>query len=89
MDLSAGSSLAQGLNVVGMRRRRFTHQRLQLVREFYQLFHSSGIFAERLAAVQPMASADPAIAEILTFIAAGDKRPLCMAYNKSDRLQVE
>lgn len=80
----------EGLNVVGMRRRRFTHQRLQLVREFYQkLFHSPGIFADRLAAVRPMASADPAIAEILAFIDAGDKRPLCMAYNKSDRLQVE
>jgi len=78
----------EGLNVVGMRRRRFTHQRLQLVREFYQkLFHTPGVFAERLAAVTPMGAADPAIAEILKFIADGDKRPLCMAYNKSDRLQ--
>lgn len=80
----------EGLNVVGMRRRKFTHKRLQLVREFYQkLFHSPGIFADRLAAVQPMASADPAIAEILDFIVRGEKRPLCMAHNKSDRTQVE
>ncbi|HEX7791088.1 MAG TPA: acyl-ACP--UDP-N-acetylglucosamine O-acyltransferase, partial [Afipia sp.] len=54
----------EGLNVVGMRRRGFTHSRLKIVREFYQqLFHGSGIFAERLAAVRPMGSSDPAIAE--------------------------
>lgn len=77
----------EGLNVVGMRRRRFTHKRLQIVREFYQkLFHSRGVFAERLALVQPMAEADPAIAEILAFIGDGTKRPLCMAHNKSDRI---
>jgi UDP-N-acetylglucosamine acyltransferase len=70
-----------------MRRRRFTHKRLQIVREFYQkLFHSRGVFAERLASVQSMSEADPAIAEILTFIGDGTKRPLCMAHNKSDRL---
>lgn len=79
----------EGLNVVGMRRRRFTHKRLQLVREFYQkLFHAPGVFAERLAAVQPMGEADPAIAEILTFIGDGTKRPLCMAHNKSDKIPV-
>lgn len=76
----------EGLNVVGMRRRGFTHSRLKIVREFYQqLFHGSGIFAERLAAVRPMGDSDPAIAEILTFIGDGVKRPLCMAHNNPNK----
>eukprot|EP01035_Chromulina_nebulosa_P037555 gene37555-50698_t len=55
-----------------MKRRKFTKERLALVRGFYQkLFHGEGIFAERLERVQPMATQDPAIAEILDFIAAG------------------
>jgi UDP-N-acetylglucosamine acyltransferase len=76
----------EGLNVVGMRRRKFTTPRLRLLREFYRrLFHGQGTFAERLAAIQPMAAEDPAIAEILAFIGDGVKRPLCMATNKYDR----
>jgi UDP-N-acetylglucosamine acyltransferase len=76
----------EGLNVVGMRRRGFTHKRIQVVREFYQkLFHASGIFAERLEVLRPMGGADPAIAEILTFIGDGIKRPLCMAHNNPNK----
>lgn len=76
----------EGLNVVGMRRRGFNHKRLQVVRDFYQqLFHGGGIFAERLEALRPMESEDPAIAEILTFIDAGIKRPLCMAHNNPNK----
>ena len=72
----------EGLNVVGMRRRGFTHSRLKIVREFYQrLFHGGGIFVERLEAARSMKDADPAIADILKFIDAGKKRPLCMAHN--------
>jgi len=71
----------EGLNVRGMRRRRFTHHRLQVIRSFYRdLFHTSGVFAERLARLQHRASDDPAVAEILAFIAAGKKRPLCMPH---------
>lgn len=76
----------EGMNVVGMRRRGFSHKRLQVVRDFYQqLFHGGGIFAERLEALRPMGSADPAIAEILTFIDNGIKRPLCMAHNNPNK----
>jgi UDP-N-acetylglucosamine acyltransferase len=69
----------EGLNIVGMKRRKFTRQRLAIVRTFYQkLFHGPGIFAERLSQVQPLATEDPAIAEILTFIATGKHRALCL-----------
>jgi UDP-N-acetylglucosamine acyltransferase len=67
-----------GLNIIGMKRRKFTRERLALVRSFYQkLFHGPGIFAERLNEVRHLAGADPAIAEILAFIDAGKKRELC------------
>jgi UDP-N-acetylglucosamine acyltransferase len=72
------ASLA-GLNIVGMRRRKFTRERLQAVRSFYQkLFHGAGVFAERLNEVRYLADADPAIAQILTFIDAGKHRELCL-----------
>src|SRR6201994_2473926 len=69
----------EGLNIIGMKRRKFTRERLALVRSFYQkLFHGPGIFAERLSAVQPMARDDAAIGEILSFIGAGSHRALCL-----------
>ena len=69
----------EGLNIIGMKRRKFTRERLALVRSFYQkLFHGPGIFAERLDAVQPMARDDAAIGEILSFIGAGSHRALCL-----------
>jgi UDP-N-acetylglucosamine acyltransferase len=69
----------EGLNIVGMKRRKFTRERLATVRAFYQkLFHGPGIFAERLNEVQPLATQDPAIAEILTFIGDGKHRALCL-----------
>ena len=68
-----------GLNVVGMRRRKFTRERLATVRSFYQqLFHGCGVFAERLESTRRLAGADPAIAEILAFIDADRHRALCL-----------
>jgi UDP-N-acetylglucosamine acyltransferase len=71
-------AVLESLNLIGMKRRKFTKQRLASVRAFYQkLFHGPGTFAERLETVGPLASEDPAIAEILGFIGKG-KRPLCL-----------
>jgi UDP-N-acetylglucosamine acyltransferase len=76
----------EGLNIIGMKRRQFTKVRLAAVRSFYQkLFHGSGIFAERLAAVQPLAASDPAIGEILTFIGNGAHRALCLPAGDRDK----
>jgi UDP-N-acetylglucosamine acyltransferase len=69
----------EGLNIIGMKRRKFTRERLAIVRSFYQkLFHGPGIFAERLRNVQSLAVEDPAIAEILAFIETGKHRALCL-----------
>jgi UDP-N-acetylglucosamine acyltransferase len=71
----------EGLNVVGMRRRKFSNERLHVIRAFYRdLFHTGGLFSERLAAAQRWATEDAAIAEILAFIGNGKKRPLTMPY---------
>lgn len=68
----------EGLNVIGMRRRKFTRERLHRLRSFYNdLFYGDDTFEARLASVEARRADDPAIAEILDFIAADDKRPLC------------
>ena len=67
-----------GLNLVGMKRRKFTRERLAALRSFYNnLFHGPGVFLERLAEIRHLGSTDPAIAEILSFIDAGKNRELC------------
>lgn len=78
--LASGQSAALvGLNITGMKRRHFTDERLAVMEAFYQkLFHGPGVFAERLDEVRPQGCADPAIAEILAFIAAGRHRALCL-----------
>src|SRR5258705_2379520 len=76
----------EGLNLIGMKRRKFTRERLATVRSFYQkLFHGPGILAERLSAVQPLAAADPAIAEILAFIGNGKHRALCLPDDSANK----
>jgi UDP-N-acetylglucosamine acyltransferase len=79
-------AVLEGLNIIGMKRRKFTRERLVTVRSFYQkLFHGPGVFAERLAAVKPLACEDPAIADILSFIEAGKHRPLCLPAGDDNR----
>jgi UDP-N-acetylglucosamine acyltransferase len=75
-----------GLNLVGMKRRKFTRERVGVVKSFYQkLFHGPGLFADRLNEVGPLAAKDPAIAEILTFIDAGKNRDLCQPPKHGNR----
>lgn len=74
-----------GLNVVGMRRRKFTRERLHRVRAFYRaLFFGPGSFAERLAAVQPERATDAAIAEILDFLGVDARRSLVLPLQGGD-----
>ncbi len=69
----------EGLNVVGMKRRKFTRERLHMVRAFYKkLFFGDATFAERFESVRHLGATDPAIAEIIAFIDAGKHHSLCM-----------
>jgi UDP-N-acetylglucosamine acyltransferase len=79
-------AVLEGLNIIGLKRRKFTRERLARLRAFYlKLFHGPGVFAERLEAVRSMAEEDPAIAEILTFIDNGKHRPLCLPAEQRDK----
>jgi len=75
-----------GLNLVGMKRRKFSPERLAMLRAFYtKLFLGPGIFADRLNEVRHLAGSDPAIAEILSFIDAGKHRELCQPVKAGKR----
>jgi UDP-N-acetylglucosamine acyltransferase len=78
--LATGQSASlAGLNIVEMKRRKFTSERLAVVEAFYQkLFHGPGIFAERLNQSRRQMDADPAIEEIMAFIDADRHRSLCL-----------
>lgn len=83
-------AVLDGLNVVGMKRRKFTRERLHAVRKGYRdLFYGVGHFADRVAAFGARNDLDPALREIVDFIQAGHKRPLCMARPKPQNLQPE
>ena len=68
-----------GLNVLGLKRRKFTRSDTHRIRIAYQaLFSSPGSFAERVERVSTEYAADPVIGKIVSFIRDGGKRPLMM-----------
>lgn len=79
--LAAGNyAQLEGLNIVGMKRRNMPRERIHQLRQAYrQLFHGSGIFAERVEQVASEFAADEAVMQIVTFIRAAEHRPLCQA----------
>jgi UDP-N-acetylglucosamine acyltransferase len=68
-----------GLNVVGLKRRKFTRSDVHRIRTAYQaLFFSTGTFSERFERISTEYAADPVIGKIVSFIREGGKRPLMM-----------
>jgi UDP-N-acetylglucosamine acyltransferase len=68
-----------GLNVVGLRRRKFTRSDVHRIRSAYQaLFFGEGTFAERFARISTEYADDPVLGKIVSFIRARGKRPLMM-----------
>jgi UDP-N-acetylglucosamine acyltransferase len=68
----------EGLNLVGMKRRKMPRERMHDIRRAYrQLFHGAGPFAARLDAVARDFAADEVVMEIVAFIRAGEHRALC------------
>lgn len=67
-----------GLNIIGMRRRGFTRERIRAMREAYQmLFFEPGSMHERLARAREAFEGNDDVKEILDFLSAPAKRPLC------------
>ncbi len=68
-----------GLNVVGLKRRKFSRGDLHRIRSAYRkLFFGQDTFAERLKRTSAEFAGDPVIGKILSFIHEGGKRPLMM-----------
>lgn len=68
-----------GLNVVGLKRRKFSRSDIHRLRQAYRmLFEDGGTFAERLDRVARQFATDPAIGKIVSFIRDGGKRPPMM-----------
>jgi UDP-N-acetylglucosamine acyltransferase len=78
-----------GLNVVGLRRRKFSRDDIHRIRRAYQmLFTVAGTFADRLRQVSEEFAADPVIGRIVTFIRDGGSRPLMRPAAGSDATDV-
>ena len=68
-----------GLNIVGLKRRGASRETIHVLRNVYrELFHGSGFFDDRVAAISEAWAHVPEVKRILDFIAAGEKRPLCL-----------
>lgn len=68
-----------GLNIVGLKRRGASRETIHTLRHVYRdLFHGDGFFEDRLADVTERFSHIAEVKRVLDFIAAGEKRPLCV-----------
>ena len=67
-----------GLNIVGLRRRGFTHEQVHDIRRAYRLlFADEGTLSERVDDVAAEFAAHPFVHEILDFIRAAKDRAIC------------
>jgi UDP-N-acetylglucosamine acyltransferase len=67
-----------GINVVGMKRRKFSDQAIRAVRSAYRLlFFGEGELTRRLEAVQSKWGGDEVVAQIIAFVRDRRQRPLC------------
>jgi len=68
----------RGINLVGMRRRKFSAATIRAVRTAYRrLFFGEGDMAKRLDAVEKEFGGEAAVAEVVAFIRADRDRELC------------
>jgi UDP-N-acetylglucosamine acyltransferase len=68
-----------GLNLVGLKRRSFTRERIHALRHAYRLlFAQEGTLQERLADVETMFAGNEEVGEIVAFIRADSSRGLCL-----------
>jgi UDP-N-acetylglucosamine acyltransferase len=80
----------EGLNLIGLKRRKFSRERIQTLRRAYrQLFLDPGPFAVRLEQVAQEFADDAAVMQIVAFIRAGEHRPLCRPASRPDSAREE
>lgn len=71
-----------GLNVIGLKRRGFERQSIRDLRSAYRLlFANEGTFAERFEDAAKIHADHPLVMDIVAFIRANEKRPICMPHS--------
>jgi len=69
----------EGLNLVGLKRRNFSREKIAELRSAYRLlFAAEGTFQERIADAVETYANSPEVMEIIDFIRADAGRPLCL-----------
>jgi UDP-N-acetylglucosamine acyltransferase len=83
--LVAGSfARLSGINVVGMRRRKFPSDTIRNVRAAYRLlFLGKGTMAQRLDDAESRYGANEQVAQIVAFVRSKGRRPICQASRDS------
>ena len=80
------SAFLCGLNVVGMKRRGFSHDAIKNVRRAYQqIFFGDGVFADRIEPVAREFADNAAVMDIVTFLRASAHRSLCHPAQNRER----
>ena len=81
---SVGGNTARlaGINIIGLKRRGFKRSDIRDLRSAYRLlFAQEGTFMERLKDTSEIYKNQPLVMEMVGFIKAQEKRPICMPLN--------
>jgi UDP-N-acetylglucosamine acyltransferase len=71
-----------GLNLVGLKRRKFDREAIHTLRAAYRMiFSSEGTLRERVEDAATMFQNEPLVQDVVRFVAASSDRPLCMPRN--------
>jgi UDP-N-acetylglucosamine acyltransferase len=71
-----------GLNLVGLKRRKFDRDAIHSLRAAYRMiFSSEGALRERVDDAATMFKSEPLVQDVVSFIAASTDRPLCLPRN--------
>lgn len=71
-----------GLNLVGLKRRKFDREAIHTLRTAYRMiFSSEGTLRERVEDAATMFKNEPLVQDVVSFVAASSDRPLCMPRN--------
>jgi UDP-N-acetylglucosamine acyltransferase len=77
-------AVLDGLNVIGLRRRRFGREDIRRLRRAYRaLFQTAGVLRDRLMIVEREFDGDALVGKVLAFIRAGKSRPLMLPFNST------
>ena len=75
---AGGFASLSGVNIVGMRRRKFPAELIRAVRSAYRvLFFGEGVLNHRIEATEAKFGDDPAVAQMIAFVREKRDRPLC------------